>query len=298
MSRGSPPVAVSRRRTSRSWLTRSTGWPPAASTRRRNRSTAGPASGSWGPATGSGPTRTTRSPGWPAIVRAVTAIRAPLVVSTSSWRAGPRPSASMSTPSTTSNVSVPSRARPRAPGVLSPGAASAPTPCRHAARDGVGGAQALRVDPRRRLRAGREVADQQGLAAARRSDHADPARARQRVVELEVDALAPQTGGQHRRNLSRRTPRAPDTSAVRGRPTYVSDLGRTTDALEAPPFGRADACPRTTGPIGGRSGRRGQREVREVAVEPGGPRPLVRRGTYAAPGVVRQGSAPWRAAVR
>ena len=104
-------------------------------------------------------------------------------------------------------------------------------------QDGVGGAQSLRVDPRRRLGARREVADQQGLAAARRSDHADPARARQRVVELKVDALAPQTGGQHGRNLSRRTTRTADTSAVRGRRTYVSDLGRTTDA-GAPWFGR------------------------------------------------------------
>ena len=33
-----------------------------------------------------------------------------------------------------------------------------------------------------------------------------------------------------------------------------------------------------------------ERDVREVAVVPGGPRPLVRRGTYAAPEVVRQGS--------
>ena len=157
-------------------------------------------------------------------------------------------------------------------------------------QDRVGGAQPLGVDPRRRLGARREVADQQRLAAARWSDHADPARARQRVVELEVDALAPQTGGQHGRNLSRRTPVTPDMSAVRGQQTYVSDLGRTTDAGARPVRERLmpssnDRADRGTVWPGG-----DEREVREVAVEPGGPRPLVRRGTYAAPGVVRQGS--------
>ncbi len=49
--------------------------------------------------------------------------------------------------------------------------------------------------------------------------------------------------------------------------------------LEARPSREADAVLATTGPIGGRSGRGDEREVREVAVEPGGPRPLVRRGT-------------------
>ena len=61
--------------------------------------------------------------------------------------------------------------------------------------------------------------------------------------------------------------------------------------LGPPGSGEADARPHNDRADRGTVWPRGdEREVREVAVEPGGPRPLVRRGTYAAPGVARQGS--------
>ena len=96
--------------------------------------------------------------------------------------------------------------------------------------------QAVRVDPGRLRRPGREVPHQQGLAAARRSDDAHPPGALQGVVQLGVDALATQTGCQHLGKVSRRAPRAPPE-------TRAWDLGRTTD--DARP-GRAGGwcCPR------------------------------------------------------
>ena len=96
--------------------------------------------------------------------------------------------------------------------------------------------QAVRVDPGRLRRPGREVPHQQGLAAARRSDDAHPPRALQGVVQLGVDALATQAGSQHLGKVSRRAPRAPPD-------TRPWDLGRTTD--DARP-GRAGGwcCPR------------------------------------------------------
>ena len=129
MRSGRPPVARSSRRTSWACVSRSTCWPPADRTRRRNSSTAAPSRGEWWDGTGSGPTRTTDSYGWPAVVSAVTTTRASLVLSSTACSIGPASVASRSRPSSTSRHSRPSTARPRAPTRESPGAVSASTHC-------------------------------------------------------------------------------------------------------------------------------------------------------------------------
>ena len=119
------------------------------------------------------PTRTTRSPGWPAIVREVTRPGGRRwSPRRSSWRAGPSPSASRSTPSMTSR---PSRAVERAAqgtrGWSRPGAVSRPELVagrRRARRRCVRRPWALtQVDGRGR--GPRDVAHQQRLAAAGRA---------------------------------------------------------------------------------------------------------------------------------
>ena len=203
ISSGSPPVARSRRRTSCACSARSTCCPPAARMRRRNSSTAGPSRGARWAGTGSGPTRTTDSAGWPAVVSAVTTTRASLVASSTDWRTGPASVVSRSRPSRTSRHSRPSTARPRAPVSESPGAVSDSRLSR-AATSTSSIVRRLRASTHEAA-AGRgcgDVAHEQRLAAAGRAHDGDPPRLLQRLVQRSLHVLTTETGGQHDTNLS------------------------------------------------------------------------------------------------
>ena len=203
ISSGSPPVARSRRRTSCACSARSTCCPPAARMRRRNSSTAGPSRGARWAGTGSGPTRTTDSAGWPAVVSAVTTTRASLVASSTDWRTGPASVVSRSRPSRTSRHSRPSTARPRAPVSESPGAVSDSRLSRAATSTS---------SIVRRLRASTHEAAAVAAAATWRTSSVLPLpggpttvthlRLLQRLVQRSLHVLTTETGGQHDTNLS------------------------------------------------------------------------------------------------
>ena len=214
ISRGSPPLARSSRRTSSSLSTRSTGWPPASSTRRVNSSTAGPVRGSWAAGTRSGPSRTTRRPGAGLRGSSTWSARAPRMVADMT-SATTSSKSSTSTPSTTSQSRRLSSARYQ----------------RSLERVGRGdhdlqlveaGAQQVReladasgVDPGDVVPVAHEGAQHGRLPAARGTDEADP-------------ALGVQGRGQHGQHVL-----APDHSAVhpailprgRRRPTGRSRIG-------------------------------------------------------------------------
>ena len=204
MSRGRPPVALSRRRTSWAWVARSTCCPPAERMRRRNSSTAASLQRSAaGRAPGGGPTRTTDSWGWPAVVWAVTTTRASVVLSSIAWRIGPASVASRSRPSSTSRQARPSTARAERAGE---GVARG----RLGLEALEGGHQHL-VEVVRRLRASTHEVGAASADAWRtssvfplpgRADDGDPPRLVERLAQRALDLVATEAGGQHDLNLS------------------------------------------------------------------------------------------------